>query len=167
VLGPAVYGEAGQSFAAATLDALRGRGLRVAFAESLTAGLAAALLAEAPGASDVLVGSSETYAEDLKRRWLGVPALVLATDGAVSVACARAMAEGALRTSGADVAVALTGWADAGGGGEAGTVWAAIAGAGETRAIRQRFPFGRNEVRRAAAYLALDLLRRRALGLET
>jgi nicotinamide-nucleotide amidase len=166
VLGPSVYGEEGRSFAAVTLDALRARGWRVGLAESLTAGLAASLLAEVPGASDVLLGSAVTYAEALKTRWLGVPAATLATDGVVSEACARAMAEGARDATGADVAVSLTGWADAGGAGEAGTVWAAIAGAGETRAVCRRFPLARNRVRLAAAYLALDLLRRRALGLE-
>ncbi len=164
VLGHALYGEDGRSFAAVTLDALRARGWRVGFAESLTAGLAAALLAEVPGASDVLLGSSVTYATALKHAWLGVPEEVLDA-GVVSEACARAMAEGARTATGADLAVALTGWADAGGG-EPGTVWAAIAGQGETLAFCRRFPFDRNQVRRAAAYLALDLLRRRALGLE-
>ena len=166
VLGAAVYDLSGRSFAEVTLEALRHRGWRVAFAESLTAGLAAALLAEVPGASEVLLGSSVTYAEALKASWLGVPPELLAHEGAVSEACATAMAEGALRASGADVAVALTGWADAGGTGEAGLVWAAIAGRGETRALRVRLPFARNMVRRAAAFLAHDLLRRRALGLE-
>ena len=153
----------------ATVAALRARGWKVCFAESLTAGAAAALLADVPGASDVLLGSSVTYANALKERWLGVPPDVLEREGAASEACAIAMAEGALRQSGADVAVALTGYAgpSAGPGGlEAGTVFAAIAGGGPTRALMRRFPFDRNQVRRGAAYLALELMRRRALGIE-
>jgi PncC family amidohydrolase len=168
-LGVSVYGGADDTFAGATLAALRTRGWKVCFAESLTAGAAAALLAEAPGASDVLLGSSVTYASGLKERWLGVPSALIETEGVASEACAIAMAEGALRASGADVAVSLTGYAGPGGGPEglpAGTVFAAIAGGGPTRALMRRFPFGRNQVRQGAAYLALELLRRRALGTE-
>jgi len=169
-LGPVVFGGADDTFPGVTLAALRARGWKVAFAESLTAGLAAAMLAETPGASDVLLGSSVTYASALKERWLGVPHDVLAHDGAVSEACARAMADGVLAESGADVAVSLTGYAGPEGGPDglpAGTVFAAIAGGGQPTVVRQvRQPFGRNEVRRGAAYLALDLVRRRALGLD-
>lgn len=168
-LGRAVFGGADDTFPGATLAALHGRGWKVCFAESLTAGAAAALLAEAPGASEVLLGSSVVYATELKERWLGVPAALIEREGVVSEACAAAMAEGALRASGADVAVALTGYAGPGPGPDglpSGTVCAAIAGAGPTRARTRHLPFGRNEVRRAAAYLALELLRRRALGIE-
>ncbi|WP_373044363.1 CinA family nicotinamide mononucleotide deamidase-related protein [Vulgatibacter sp.] len=169
-LGRAVYGGAEDTFAGATLQALRGRGWRVCFAESLTAGLAASLLADAPGASDVLLGSSVTYATGLKERWLGVPHELIEREGAVSEACARAMAEGALVASGADVAVSLTGYAGPEGGEEgrpAGTVFAAVAGGGlPTKVVERRMPFDRNQVRRGAAYMALELLRRRALGLE-
>lgn len=169
VLGRAVYGGADDTFPAVVLDALRRRGWKVCFAESLTAGAAASLLAEVPGASEVLLGSAVTYASELKERWLHVPAAILEREGAVSEACARAMAEGALAASGADVAVSLTGYAGPEAGPEeleAGTVFACIAGQGPTRVKRVRFPFGRNQVRRGAAFLALELLRRRALGLE-
>lgn len=168
-LGPVVFGGADDTFPGVTVAALRARGWKVAFAESLTAGLTAGLLAEAPGASDVLLGSSVTYASALKERWLGVPRDVIAQHGAVSEACAKAMAEGALAASGADVAVSLTGYAGPEAGPEglpAGTVFAAIAGSGPTVMHQVRLPFGRNEVRRGAAYLGLDLARRRALGIE-
>lgn len=169
-LGPVVFGGADDTFAGVALQALRERGWKVAFAESLTAGLAAALLTDVPGASEVLLGSSVTYAAALKERWLGVPHAILETHGAVSEPVARAMAEGVLVASGADVAVSLTGWAgpEAGPDGQpAGTVFVAIAGGGGPTAVRSvRLPFARNEVRRGAAYLALELLRRRALGLE-
>lgn len=167
-LGPSVFGGADDTFPSVVLAALRSRGFKVCFAESLTAGLAASTLAEAPGSSEVLLGSSVTYAPELKQRWLGVPAELTGPETVVSEACARAMAEGALQASGADLAVSLTGWAGPGGGPDgtpAGTVCAAIAGAGPTRSLTRRLPFGRPEVRLGAAYLALDLLRRRALGL--
>lgn len=168
-LGPVVYGGADDTFPGAVLAALRSRGWKVCFAESITAGAAASLLAEAPGASEVLLGSSVTYATSLKERWLGVPSGLIEREGVVSEACAAAMAEGALRESGADVVVSLTGYAGPGAGPEgieAGTVCAAIAGQGPTVAKTRRLPFERNQVRRAAAYLALELLRRRALGWE-
>ncbi|AKU91798.1 CinA family nicotinamide mononucleotide deamidase-related protein [Vulgatibacter incomptus] len=168
-LGDVVFGGEGETLAGATLAALRQRGWTVCFAESLTGGLASAALAAVPGASDVLLGSSVTYAESLKERWLDVPQDLLERHGAVSEACAVAMAEGALARSGADVAVSLTGFAGPDAGDDAhprGTVFAAIAGGGgPTSVVRQRFLFGRNDVRRIAAHLALDLLRRRALGL--
>lgn len=166
-LGDVVFGAAGESLPQVTVEALRRRQWRVVFAESLTAGLAAATLAEAAGASEVLLGSSVTYDDTLKTRWLGVSEETLEVESAVSEAAARQMAEGALASSGADLAVSLTGYAGPGtapDGTPAGTVFAAIAGGGrETQVALQQLPFGRNAVRRAAAFLALDLLRRRAL----
>lgn len=168
-LGRPVFGGEDDTLPSVTVAALRARSWKVCFAESLTAGLAAATLAEAPGASAVLLGSSVTYANDLKERWLGVSRSVLEGDGPVSEACARAMAEGALASSGADVAVAVTGYAGPEGGTNgtpAGTFFAAIAGGGGPTMVKRRVVTygGREEVRRGAAFLALDLARRRALG---
>lgn len=177
-LGQVVWGGAGDTFPARVLEAIRGRGWKVSFAESLTAGLVASTLAEAPGASEVLLGSSVVYDPSLKEGWLGVPAELIEREGVVSEATARAMAEGELKASGADVAVAITGWAGPGPGSDgqpAGSVWAALALApqvagiapeGEIQTIAKfrRLPFGRNEVRLGAAYFALDLLRRQALS---
>lgn len=168
LLGPAVLGEGEATLALATLRARREAGLRVAFAESLTAGLASALLADVPGASEVLCGGMVTYSNELKARWLGVPREVLESVGPVSEPAARAMAEGVLARSGADLAVSLTGWAgpDAGEDGQpAGTVYFGLARVGAPTLVeRRRFTGGRDEVRRKAALHALDLLRRRALG---
>lgn len=161
-------GNAG-SLPVATVRALREAGLRVVFAESLTAGLASALLAEAPGASEVLLGAAVTYAAHLKEAWLGVPASALADPGPVSAAVAEAMAAGALRLAEADLAVSLTGWAgpDAGPDGQPpGTVFLGLAAPdAPTHVERHVFTGNRAEVRRQAACRALDLLRRRALGL--
>lgn len=165
-LGPVAYGGQGDSLPTVVIDALRARGWKVAFAESLTAGYATSLLGGVPGASDWLVGGMATYSNDAKVRWLGVSPQVLEEEGPVSAAAAAQMAEGALDRSGADIAISLTGWA----GPEApegrlGEVYAGCATSGGTHVVHRRFPFGRSGVRKAAAYLALDLLRRAALGL--
>lgn len=166
-LGPVAYGGRDDTLASVTVAALRDRGWRVAFAESLTAGLAASLLASVPGASDVLLGGAVAYANDLKADWLGVDPDVLREDGPVSAASAAQMAEGALRHSGAEIAISLTGWAGPEGA-HVGEVYAACAtspaAGGRTQVVHRRLLFGRNAVRKAAAHLALDMLRREALG---
>lgn len=168
-LGPLFYGSGDETFPEATVGALRAARQRVVFAESLSAGLAASLLAEAPGASEVLLGAAVTYADRLKEAWLGVPSTLLSAHGPVSEAVAAAMAEGALRLAGAELAVSLTGWAgpDPGPDGQpAGTVFLGVATHQQaTRVEHQFFHGNRNEVRWRAAYRALDLLRRHALAL--
>jgi nicotinamide-nucleotide amidase len=102
----------------------------------------------------------------LKRSELGVPATMIARKGAVSEEVARAMAEGALRKSGADIALATTGVAGPGGGSAAkpvGTVWIGLARKGKgsvaVRAECFRFPGTRAMVRDRAAKTALNMLR--------
>ena len=104
-----------RSQAERVLAALRARGLRLAAAESCTGGLVAAALTAVPGSSDVVERGLVTYSNEAKTELLGVPAATIAAHGAVSEAVARAMAEGALRASRADVAVAVTGIAGPGG----------------------------------------------------
>jgi nicotinamide-nucleotide amidase len=101
--------------AASLIRDCAGRGLRVATAESCTGGLVAALLTEIPGSSAVVEAGFVTYSNEAKAAMLGVPADLLEAHGAVSEPVARAMAEGALARSGADVAVAITGIAGPGG----------------------------------------------------
>lgn len=112
--------------------ALRAKGQTVAFCESLTAGLASAMLADVPGASAVLRGGLVTYATDLKSELAGVPEKVLEEHGPVSEETAAAMALGARARCGADWAVALTGVAgpDPQDGHPVGEVWLGIAGPG-------------------------------------
>jgi nicotinamide-nucleotide amidase len=81
----------------------------VATAESCTGGLIAGLLTEIPGSSNVLERGFVVYSNEAKRELLGVPAETLLRHGAVSEETARAMAEGALKKSHADVAVSVTG----------------------------------------------------------
>jgi nicotinamide-nucleotide amidase len=102
--------------AAVLLRELRARGLTLATAESCTGGLIAAVLTEVPGSSDVFERGFVTYSNVAKTELLGVPADLLVRHGAVSAEVARAMAEGALRNSPADLSIAVTGIAGPGGG---------------------------------------------------
>jgi nicotinamide-nucleotide amidase len=154
--------------AAATrvLDANRAVGRMVAVAESCTGGLVAAALTEIAGSSDVFERGFVTYSNEAKMEAIGVNQDILVTFGAVSVAVAWAMAQGALQHSHADIAVAITGIAGPGGGSEkkpVGTVvFARAVKGGDPDAVvadvRHFGDLGRSEVRRQAALVALDLL---------
>ena len=102
--------------AAGLIRSYEARGWTVAAAESCTGGLVAALLTEVPGSSAVVERGFVTYSNQAKAEMLGVPDDLIAAHGAVSAPVARAMAEGALQRSTADVAVAITGVAGPGGG---------------------------------------------------
>jgi nicotinamide-nucleotide amidase len=97
------------------LDAFRRAGLKLATAESCTGGMIAARLTDIAGSSDVVERGFVTYSNEAKSELLGVPMDLIARVGAVSEEVARAMAEGALAHSRADVAVAATGIAGPGG----------------------------------------------------
>lgn len=109
------------------LAALRLQGWTIASAESLTAGLVAAGLADVPGCSDVLRGAVVAYQPDVKAAVLDVSQTAL-SDGVVSRRVALEMAYGARRLLGADVAVATTGVAgpEPHGGEPVGSVWIAV-----------------------------------------
>ena len=138
------------------------KGVRIALAESCTAGLVSGALAEVPGASKVLWGSFVTYAAGAKVRMLGIGEDLIARHGEVSREIALAMAEKAREISGADLAVSVTGLAGPGGDGSAvpvGTVWIGLARRdGEAEARMFRYSVPRNPLRAAAAAEALRLL---------
>jgi nicotinamide-nucleotide amidase len=141
----------------------RARGLTLATAESCTGGLIAARLTDVAGASDVLLGGVVAYADDLKRGGLAVSEDVLDGHGAVSAETAAAMAAGARKRLGADVAVAVTGIAGPGGGTPAkpvGLVYAHASGPGGELALDFSFPGDRATIRRRATVTALHLVRR-------
>ena len=148
------------------IEANRVAGLRIAAAESCTGGLVAAALTEIPGSSDVFDAGFVTYANEAKMDLLDVNQDVLDTFGAVSVAVAWEMAQGALAKSTADVAVAITGVAGPGGGSEGKPVGTVVfararrgADPGEIVADRKEFgDLGRGGVRLQAALCALELL---------
>ncbi len=140
-------------------------GRQVAVAESCTGGLVAAALTEVAGSSAVFDRGFITYSNDAKQKQLGVSGDIIETFGAVSIACVWAMAQGALRNSLADIAVAISGVAGPGGGTElkpVGTVVFARANResdGEPEAELRHFPGAdRAEVRRQATLVALELL---------
>lgn len=140
-------------------------GRKVVLAESCTGGLVAAALTEIPGSSAVLDRGFVTYSNESKMQTLQVPLDIIETFGAVSIACAWAMAKGALANSDADVAVAISGVAGPGGGTQhkpVGTVVFArvIRGQeGEPDGELKRFePTSRADIRREATLCALDLL---------
>jgi len=152
------------SAAAELLAKYREAGLKIATAESCTGGLVAGLLTEISGSSDVVDRGFVVYSNDAKQELLRVPAATLGRDGAVSEATARAMAEGALNASPADVAVAVTGIAGPGGGTATkpvGLVWFACARRGfQTVLHEERFgDIGRGSVRLASVRVALALLK--------
>jgi nicotinamide-nucleotide amidase len=148
------------------IEANRAAGLRIALAESCTGGLACAALTEISGASDVLEGGFVTYSNEAKIALLGVSEDVLDTFGAVSVATAWSMAQGALERTRADTAVAITGIAGPGGGSArkpVGTVIFARARRGAdpndiTADSRDFGDLGRGGIRLQAALCALELL---------
>jgi nicotinamide-nucleotide amidase len=139
-------------------------GRTIALAESCTGGLVSAALTEIPGSSAVLDRGFVTYSNEAKREMLGVAEDIIDTLGAVSVATAWAMAQGALKHSGADVAVAISGIAGPGGGSKmkpVGTVVfaRAVRGSPEVSAEdRQLDGSSRAAVRHQAALVALELL---------
>jgi nicotinamide-nucleotide amidase len=149
--------------AAALLKAYEQRGLKIATAESCTGGLVAALLTEIAGSSAVVERGFVTYSNEAKTELIGVPASLIAAHGAVSEPVARAMAEGALQHSRADVTVAITGIAGPGGATATkpvGLVHFGLAGRGAAVVhLERRYgDLGRETVRRRAVEDALGLL---------
>ena len=137
-------------------------GVRLATAESCTGGMVAARLTEIPGSSASFVGGVVAYADSVKRFELDVPEELLAAHGAVSREVAAAMAEGARRRLGADVAVAVTGVAGPGGGTPekpVGRVYLHAAGPGGSLARMLDLPGEREQIRVRATVTALHLLR--------
>ena len=149
------------------VEANRKAGRRVAVAESCTGGLVSAAITEIPGSSEMFEAGYVTYSNAAKMAELNVSQDVVETFGAVSVATAWAMAQGALEASDADIAVAITGIAGPDGGTEhkpVGTVVFARAerrpGPDEIVADQKLFDAseGRSGIRLQAALCALDLL---------
>ena len=152
------------ALAARVIAENRAIGRTVALAESCTGGLVCAALTEVAGSSAVLDRGFVTYSNEAKHESLGVSNDIIDTFGAVSIACAWAMAQGALRVSRADVAVAVSGIAGPDGGSEfkpVGTVVFARAVRGSDELVaEERLLEGttRAEIRHQAVFVALELL---------
>lgn len=135
-------------------------GRTVATAESLTAGMVSAVLADTPGASGMLQGGVVAYQNSVKDAVLHVPADLLARAGSVDPDVARAMADGARTVLGADVGVSTTGVAgpEAHDGKPVGRVYIGIATAAGTAGFEYSFTGSRPDIRAAACAAALERL---------
>lgn len=142
----------------------RAIGNKIAIAESCTGGLVAASLTEIPGSSEVLDRAFITYSNDAKIECLKVDQKIIDLSGAVSISCVSAMAQGALKRSSADIAVAISGVAGPGGGTEqrpVGTVVFARATRSDIQPLAELKKFNqkdRSSIRFEATLYALKLL---------
>jgi nicotinamide-nucleotide amidase len=161
LLGEVVFSTDDEPMEEVVLRLLRERGLTLATAESVTGGLIASRLTNIPGASDVFRGSVVSYASEVKYDVLGVPVGPVVSDDA-----AIAMAEGACRVLGADVAVSVTGVAgpEPQEGVPVGTVYLGVCLDGEAESMMIRLPGDRERVRQFSTISVLDWLRRRLLA---
>ncbi len=152
--------------AGVVVERCRESGMTLGTAESCTGGMVSAALTEVAGASEVFPGGVVSYANEVKQEVLGVPEAVLIDHGAVSAECAVAMAEGARRVVGSDLALALTGIAGPGGGSAekpVGLVYLAVADAKGVEVERCSFGGERRAVRQQAALYGLEMVLRRVV----
>jgi nicotinamide-nucleotide amidase len=168
ILGPVVYSTEDKTLPEVVGELLRQKKMTLATAESCTGGLVGKLITDVPGSSDYYRGGWVAYSNELKNRELGVPEERLKKYGAVSEPVAGAMAQGAVRKSGADAAIAITGIAGPDGGTEqkpVGLVYIAVQ-IGKNLEVREfRFaPLSREMIRQRAALSALNLLRLKLWG---
>ncbi|MCI3948253.1 MAG: CinA-like protein [Acidimicrobiales bacterium] len=161
VLGDIVFGVDDESMEHAVGELLKERGFCLGLAESVTGGLVGSRLTEVPGSSEWFRGSIVSYDSEVKFDLLGVP-----RGPVVNEATAEAMARGARRLLGSDVALAVTGVAGPAeqDGRPVGTVCFGVDIEGEVTSSTVRFPGEREMVRQFAAISLLDALRRRLLG---
>ena len=156
-----------RALATRVVEENRAAGRTIALAESCTGGMIATALTDVPGSSDVLLAGFVTYADAAKHRMLGVGREIIETFGSVSVACAWAMAAGAVSRGDADIAVAVSGIAGPGGGREGKPVGTVVF----SRVLRGQSPDdayaemknfdpagSRADIRRQATLFALELL---------
>lgn len=162
VVGPDVYSTDGRSLERVVGDLLRGRGWRIATAESCTGGLVASRLTDIAGSSDYVERGVVCYSNRAKTEWLGVPEELIREHGAVSEAVGLAMAAGVRERANVEVAVGITGVAGPGGGTEqkpVGTVVVAVVGLSGAQVRRFLFPGGREQVKFQASQAALNMVR--------
>lgn len=144
------------------ITTLASRKMKMATAESCTAGLLSGAITDVPGASAVFYGGFITYSNAAKSRMIGVPARMIEDHGAVSAQVARAMADGARNTARTDIAVSVTGIAGPDGGSErkpVGLVYFAVATKDGTDVLEKRFgDIGREGIRKASVEAALEMV---------
>ena len=169
LLGDAVYDEDVAGLEETLVRTLKEKGLTLSTAESCTGGLIAKRMTDLSGVSAVFRGGVVSYATEVKHTVLGVDKALLDEFGAVSEPVARAMAEGARRVLGCDLAVASTGVAGPDPderGNPVGLVYLALAAPDGTWVRKIQQGLGRERVRHVSASHAFDLTRRYLSGLE-
>ena len=146
----------------AVIDLLKEKDLKLSLAESLTGGMIAQRIVNVSGASDVFGYGFVTYSNNAKHKCLGVKKSTLKEKGAVSAKCAREMAKGACKESGADISISVTGLAGPGGGTKetpVGTVFMGCCYEGRTIAKEFHFTGNRMRIREQTTAHALAMLR--------
>lgn len=164
MLGDLIFGTGEQTLAEVAGQKLKQAGATLALAESCTGGLVAKLITDVPGASEYFTHGWVTYSNEAKVGQLGVPAKLIERHGAVSAEVAGAMAQGARRRAGTDLAIGITGIAGPEGGTEqkpVGLVYISVEGEDGTATSRRIFSGARHTVRLRAAQTALNMLRLR------
>jgi nicotinamide-nucleotide amidase len=162
-LGDSIYAENGATMEQAVIRLAVAAGKIMATAESCTGGLIASRLTDVEGSSGVFRSGWVTYADEAKIRELGVPATLIEKHGAISDEVARAMAESALRESGADLAIAVTGIAgpDEVEGKPVGQVHFGLAQKGaKTQSEERNLASTRASFKYMTSQVALDLVRK-------
>ena len=165
-LGSSIFSAAEETLEEVIVKLLAQRHQTLAVAESCTGGLLANRITNVPGASAVFLAGYVCYANQAKIDMLNVDARLIEKHGAVSEQIAHALAEHARASARSDYALATTGVAGPSGGlpgKPVGTVYVALAAAGETVANRFFFPTDRETFKQIATQAALELLRRKLL----
>jgi nicotinamide-nucleotide amidase len=162
-LGPSIFSAADETLEEVVVKLLVHRHQTLAVAESCTGGLLANRITNVPGASEVFLAGYVSYANQAKVNMLNVDPHLIERHGAVSEQVARALAEKARERAASDHALATTGIAGPGGGSPGkpvGTIYIALASAGETIVKKLFFPTDRETFKQIATQTALELLRK-------
>lgn len=162
ILGSSLYSDHEDTLEGCIGRMLSGAGKTVSVAESCTGGTISALFTSVPGASEYYLGSVTSYANEIKINVLGVPAEIIAENGAVSSECVAAMAEGVRKLTGSDYSVATSGIAGPGGGSAekpVGLVWIGVSSDKGTETFSMVFRNDRKRNIERFASSALNILR--------
>lgn len=160
--GSAIYGSEQDTLESVVGNLLSNSNKKLAVAESCTGGLISHRMTSIAGSSSYYLGGVTSYANSMKTTYLDVEEDMISTQGAVSEDVAKAMAQGMLKKSNADIALSVTGIAGPGGGSEekpVGTVFIGMANTKNTRVYRFLFSGNRYEIQQITAQTALDIVR--------
>lgn len=167
--GDSIYTEKeDETLEMAVVSLLKDKKLTLTTVESCTGGAIAARIVNVPGASDVLMQGFVTYSNEAKQNLVGVQGETLEEFGAVSQQTAVEMAEGAVKTTGSDIAISVTGIAGPGGGTEekpVGLVYVGCDCEGKTTVKELHLSGNRTKIREQSVAQALTLLRECVMGL--